>query len=171
MREKESENLQHQAEHTHPRRKMSVMGYLMILFAVAFLLLLLAYFQQRRANSETTDALKQSASAVESIQLLISDNESLRQQVEELEEKLKAADQAKSQAQDQAQADQQSLRAMQWFWQINDYYVRGSYRKARELIQTFEGLDLKDALPTENTTGTERFSPADRYREIYDALY
>ena len=45
-----SASLQHQAEHTRARRRISVMGYLLILFVVAFLLLLLAYFQQQRIN-------------------------------------------------------------------------------------------------------------------------
>ncbi len=30
---------------------------------------------------------------------------------------------------------------------------------------------LKDYLPTESTTNNDRFSPADRYQEIYDDLY
>ena len=71
MSHKDPGSLQHQAEHARSRRQSPIIGYLMILFAAAFLLLLLAYFQQQRANSEATDALKQSASAVQSIQNLI----------------------------------------------------------------------------------------------------
>ena len=165
------EDLQHQAEHTKPHRHMSVLGYLAILFAMAFLLLLVAYLQQQRANAEATDALKQSVSTVESIQNLMADNESLRQQAEDLE-----AENAELEAACRAQKEElerltDQAEAMQWFWQIDDYYVRGSYRKARELIQEFEAQGLKDDLPTENTTGTDRFSPSDRYQEIYDALY
>lgn len=171
MSRRGAENLQRQAEHTRPRRRISVVGYLMILFAVAFLLLLMAYFQQQRTNAETTDALKQSASAVESIQQLISDNERLRQQVEQLEKERDSTVQARDQAQNQLGQAQRSLEAMQWFWQIDDYYVHGSYRKARELINQFEEQGLKEALPAENTTGTECYSPAGRYQEIYDALY
>ena len=33
------------------------------------------------------------------------------------------------------------------------------------------GSALKEYLPTESTTDNDRFSPADRYQEIYDALY
>jgi uncharacterized protein HemX len=164
-------NLQHQAEHTRTRRT-PVVTYLLVLFAVAFLLLLFAYFQQQRANNQaTTDALQQSVSAVQSIQLLMEDNDELRQQVEDLENQVSQLESANQTQADTLSRLEKETQAMQWFWQIDDYYVHGSYRKARELIQSFEGLGLKDYLSAENTTGTERYSPAARYQEIYNALY
>jgi len=59
---------------------------------------------------------------------------------------------------------------MDWFWQIDEAYVRGRTNLCRELIASFEAAGLVDTLPQENTTGTERFSPADRYQEIRDAV-
>jgi len=171
LRGEPSPNLQHQAEHTRTGHRLNVVGYLAILFAAAFLLLGFAYLQQQRINEETTDALKNSSSAVQSIQDLMEENVTLKDQVEELEEQL-AALEADSQKKDQQlDAQAKEAQAMQWFWQIDDYYVRGAYRSARSLIQDFEAAGLKEALPQENTTGTDRFSPAQRYQEIYDALY
>lgn len=182
MNGKESGNLQHQAEHARSNRQSPILGYLVILFAAAFLLLLLAYFQQQRANdsnSEAIDALKQSVSATDSIQILMNDNEELRKQVTQLQEQLDAAEASQAEAVRDAQAlaqqvqeESDSADAMQWFWQIESAYAQKRYSTARELIQQFEALpQLKDALPQENTTGTQRFSPAARYQEIYDALY
>lgn len=171
MRGDPSQNLQHQAEHTRTGHRSNVVGYLAILFAAAFLLLGFAYLQQQRINEETTDALKESSSAFQSIQDLMAENVDLKDQVEALEERL-AAQEAEGQKRDQQLAAQaREAQAMQWFWQIDDYYVRGAYRTARSLIQDFEAAGLKSALPQENTTGTDRFSPAQRYQEIYDALY
>lgn len=153
------------------KRRGSVLGYLVVLFAVAFLLLLVAYFQQQRSNSEATDALKQSASAVETLQLLMQNNDDLHAQVEAMQGELEDLKQGQAALQSDLQAQQRSVEAMQWFWQINEAYARGRYTTARNLIQQFESLSLKDHLPTENTTGTDRFSPAARYAEIYDALY
>lgn len=177
MSSRSPEDLQHQAEHTRPSRRMSVLGYLAILFAVAFLLLLLAYFQQQRQNAEATDALKQSASAVESIQLLMEENKTLQAQVEALERETAALKEETASLRKETDAQSQDLerltkeaQAMQWFWQIDDYYVRGYYRKARELIESFEALELRDSLPTENTTTTDRYTPAERYEEILKAL-
>lgn len=182
MSGKESGNLQHQAEHARSRQRSPILVYLVILFAAAFLLLLLAYFQQQRtndSNSEAIDALKQSVSATDSIQILMSDNEELRKQVAQLQEQLDAAEQAQAEAVQEAQAltrqvqeESDSADAMQWFWQIESAYAQKRYATARELIQQFEALSqLKEALPKENTTGTQRFSPSARYQEIYDALY
>ncbi len=185
--------LQHEAEHTRPRKRFSIMAYLAILFGVAFLLLLMSYFMQQRQNAEaTSDALKQSASAAETVRLMQEENQRLKEQVEQLESQTAALegqiDELVRQAEDlKAQnaelesaglAQSESLEsltrqadAMQWFWQIDDYYARNYRSIARQLIQQFEDLGLKDALPTENTVPTNRFSPAARYQEIYDALY
>ena len=47
------EDLQHEAEHTRPpKRGGAVMGYLVVLFGAAFLLLLMSYFMQQRTNRE-----------------------------------------------------------------------------------------------------------------------
>lgn len=168
-----------QAHPSRTQRQPPVTGYLLILFAVAFLLLLFAYFQQQRANSEAADdAQRQSASALQSIDNLMNDNDALRIQNQELQTQLEDLTsenrslQARAQAaEDQAAQLSRTEEAMQWFWQIDEAYARGRYTTARTLINQFEPLGLKDALSTENTTGTDRFSPAARYAEIYDALY
>ena len=58
---------------------------------------------------------------------------------------------------------------------MDEAYVRGRYGLCRDLIQEMEdvtqGTALKDYLPTESATDTDRFSPAQRYQEIYDSLY
>lgn len=173
------ENLQHQAEHTRPRRRASVMVYLVILFAVAFLLLLLAYFQQQRQSNETTDALKQSISAVQSIEKIIQENEALRDRVEALEAQTAQLEEEngglKTLTDNLTVSLEKTQQAMDYFWQVDEAYVRGRYGLCRDLIQTMEdvsaGSPLKDYLPTESATDTDRFSPSERYQEIYKALY
>lgn len=165
-------------ERTHTRRRTPIFAYLAILFAAAFLMLLLAYYQQQRTNRESTEVLKQSASAVESIQLLMEDNDKLREQVKELEGQLSEKDRELTDALRSAQNNGEKTRqsedavaAMQWFWQIESAYAKDKYATTRELIEKFEATGLVSALPSENTTGTQRFSPAARYQEIYDALF
>lgn len=158
---------------------MSVLGYLLVLFAVAFLLLLLAYFQQQRANAEATDALKQSVSAVDTIEKMIAENEQLREQVEQLEAEATTLDQEnqslKTLTGNLTAQLEKTQAAMDYFWQVDEAYVRGRYGLCRDLIQEMEdvtqGTALKDYLPTESVTDTDRFSPAQRYQEIYDSLY
>lgn len=83
--EHESGGLQHAAEHERPHKRLSVMNYLTILFAAAFLLLLLSYLMQQRTNSETIEGLKQSVSAMQSIDSLQKEKEGLESQVALLE--------------------------------------------------------------------------------------
>ena len=182
MSQQEPETTQRQP---HPRRsrqsrRSPVMGYLAILFAVAFLLLLWAYFQQQRSNTEATDALKQSASAVQSIQDLIASNDALREenqalkeQLAQLESQLTDAKETIDAAERYADAQEAGMKAMDYFWQINDAYVRGRTALCRNLISQIESPDttpeagpLMEYLPKENSTGTDRFSPYDRYMEI-----
>lgn len=180
-RQRERADLQHQAEHSRPRRP-ALAGYLVVLFAVAFLLLLMAYFQQQRQSSQAAnDALKQSTSAVQSIQTLMDEskalreeNEALKEQIEELEQSLGAAETFGAEVQNDRDGADRAVKAMGYFWQIDEAYVRQRYTLCRELIQQFEAEQHygPSALPQEDFPADNgRFSPAERYKEIYDALY
>lgn len=180
-RQQERANLQHQAEHTRPRRP-ALAGYLVVLFAVAFLLLLMAYFQQQRQSSQAAnDALKQSTSAVQSIQTLMDEskalreeNEALKEQVKELEQNLSAVETFSAEVQNDREGADRAVKAMGYFWQIDEAYVRQRYTLCRDLIRQFEAEQHNgpSALPQEDYPADNgRFSPAERYKEIYDALY
>ena len=71
--------------------------------------------------------------------------------------------------QDQVEELSKASTALDWFWQINEAYVRGRYSLARSLIEEM-GEELPQYLPKESATDNDRFSPADRYQEIYDAV-
>lgn len=190
QRRQEEAGPQRQAEPARQRerseraksRRSTVGGYLVILFAVAFLLLLMAYFQQKRLSDQAaTDALKQSSSAVQTIQDLIDDsaklreeNEALKEQLEELERNLSAAETFSAEVQNDRDGADRAVKAMGYFWQIDEAYVRQRYTLCRELIQQFEAEQHygPSALPQEDFPADNgRFSPAERYKEIYDALY
>ena len=170
--------LQHDAEHEKPNKSNPVDFYLMILFAAAFVLLLMSLMMQRRANQEAIDNLQQTSnSATESLQNTIAQNEALKEQVAALEA-AQSVDQSTIASQEdqindlQDQVDEltQASTALDWFWQINEAYVRGRYSLARSLIEEM-GQELPESLPRESATDNDRFSPYDRYQEIYEALY
>ena len=76
----------------------------------------------------------------------------------------------------QGQVLERTKEAMDYFWQIAEAYVRGRYSICRDLIAVLEDTSsgeapLKSYLPQESYTDNGRFSPADRYQEIWDALY
>lgn len=168
-------------------RQRSVIFYIFILFLAAFVLLFLSFMMERRQNSENLDnlnqsmsGLKESVSAMQSVQQLYEENAALKEQVNELEKQLAEAQSQLDVLPDiisqQEHVLEYTQEAMDWFWQINEAYVKGRYTLCRNLIQELEDSSdgktpLKAYLPTESYTDNGRFSPAGRYQEIYDALY
>lgn len=182
MSQKDQGNIQHQAEHTRSRRQSPILGYLLILFAAAFLLLLLAYFQQQRvaqASSETIDVLKQSASAVESIQNLIDENAELRERVEALE---KQAAELEAQCDDyqdlfrsaDAEAAQlsQQTEAYRLLFRIDRLYRAQRFQDAAELIKELEALASPSSLLSGVSLSGEaaEITPLGRYEQIRKQL-
>ena len=170
--------MQHDAEHEKPAKRNPVLFYLMILFAAAFVLLLMSFLMQRRANQEAIDNLQQTSnSATQSLENTIRQNEELTKQVEDLQtaatehqQTIRAQEQELEDLEAENEALTNSTQALDWFWQINEAYVRGRYSLARELIEEM-GTELPQYLPKESATDNDRFSPYDRYQEIYEALF
>ena len=177
-------------EHSHKHRQKSVFQYITILFAAAFVLLLYTFMMERRQNDilqqQSNDKLnqlqQQSISAVQSLDNLYKENEKLKQSVDYLQEQVAQLEQEKlkldqdlAAAQDTNQWQQRSAEAMDWFWQVDEAYVRGKYTLCRTLMRhledTGDGDPLKNYLPQESATKNGRFSPYDRYEEIYNALH
>lgn len=172
----EKHNLQRQADRAKPSNTRSVLIYLIILFVAAVILLLLAFFMQQRNNEQAIDGLKESVSAVRSAQEIYEENAELKEQIDQLEEQIETQQSELDRLQLQGQSLQQqadslerTAQAMDWFWQINEAYVRGRYTLARQLVEQM-GTELPQYLPMESVTNNERFSPYDRYQEICDAL-
>ena len=178
----ESPPPQRRSRSQQKRRQRSVFQYITILFAAAFVLLLFTFIMERRQNQllqqenqEQIDNLQQSVTAVQSLDNLYKENESLRGRVEELEQQLQTAAQdlqsEKTTLIQELEGKEKALRAMDWFWQIDEAYAKGRYSLCRSLIQNLQSAGLVDYLPRESTTDNDRFSPYDRYQEIYDRLY
>lgn len=167
------------------KRQRSVVFYIGILFAAAFLLLAMSFAMERRQNAEDMDdlnqsltGLKDSVSAMQSVQKLYEENTALLERVAELEEDLARAEEQRNYLADKVESQeaekgvlQNSVKALDWFWQINEAYVRGRYTTARNLIAQLEESGLVENLPRVSITENGRFSPYDRYQEIYDALF
>lgn len=164
------------------RRQKSVFQYIAILFGAAFVLLLFTFVMERRQyqmlqeqNEAQIDDLQQSVNAVQSLNSLYEENAALKEKTQELEEEnqdlQEQVDQLEQQVSDLSVQAEKTSQAMDWFWQIDEAYVRSRYSLCRQLIESLEAAGLKEWLPKESITDNGRFSPYDRYQEIYDALY
>ena len=177
-------------EHSHKHRQKSVFQYITILFAAAFVLLLYTFMMERRQNDilqqQSNDKLnqlqQQSVSAVQSLDNLYQENEYLKQSMDHLETQISNLEQEKQKleqdlaaSQDTVEWQQRSAQALDWFWQVDEAYVRGKYALCRTLMRhledTGDGDPLKNYLPQESATKNGRFSPYHRYEEIYHALH
>lgn len=177
---KEKFDLQRQADRATPKDgRHSTMGYLLILFAAAFVLLLLAFFMQHRDNQLTLSELSSSITAFDSIDQLLENNESLSAQVDTLENQVSDLEgQLAAQEHQQAEAlallgetQASQLEAMDWFWRIQREVSRGYYNTARTLIEDFQATALEDDLPQVSPADPDGPSPAAQYQEILDLLY
>ena len=104
------------------RRGASVFTYLAILFAAAFLMLLLAYFIQQRNNDVAMDHLRDSITSYQSLDQLIEKNQTLGDENKQLTQDLEAA-----------QADSQQ-------WQTLYEDLDADYKAASAQADTVEAL-------------------------------
>ena len=167
------------------RRQQSAMRYIAILFAAAFVLLLFTFLMERRQteaimqeNQAQIEDLQQSVSAVQSLKNLYAENDALKEQIAQLEEKTSRLETEKNTLSGHVTNVElnlanakKGLQAMDWFWQIDEAYAKGKYALCRSLIKSLDEAELTAYLPTESITDNGRFSPADRLAEIRDVLY
>ena len=169
-------DLQHDAEHERPSKHTpSVVLYLMILFAAAFLLLLMSFLMQNRSNREAMDHLEETSnSAMESLENRLRENEELKAQVSQLEEENDKLTQQVQQADDQARQEQEELtsvlQALSDLNTLRGLYNQGRYSDARVFLA---GLDTQADGSYVTETWLERYrtdyaDPEDL--EVYDPL-
>ena len=166
------------------RRQRSVFQYITILFAAALVLLLYTFMMERRQfeqqqeqdQANISDLQKESVSAVQRLEGLIEENERLKeqlagqtQQLEDLQNQLDKLEADYNSAEQANIWQSRTAEAMDWFWQINEAYVRGKYNLCRSLIEEM-GAQLAAYLPDHSVTDNGRFSPADRYQEIREKV-
>lgn len=134
-----------------------VFGYLAIMFAAAFLMLLLAYFIQQRNNEVAIDGLKDSITHFESMDELLEDNRELREEIDSLEQELEALEQEKEALaesldeleteyaqleekyrDEQADYSSASNYLASWgnYWDIEQFYQSERYEECAEAIKT-----------------------------------
>lgn len=156
----------------HSRR--SVLQYLAILFAAAFLLLLLTYVMQQRierAQDQIDDLQASSDSALQTLENIIAERDKLKEENQTLNEELEQAWQDVQESQSQIDSQERALQAMDWFWRIQRQFSRGYTSAARELAEAFEASGLVDDLPDTATAEPDGPSPAQQYQELYDLLF
>lgn len=135
-----------------PRKITPVFIYMAILFAAAFLMLLLAYFIQRRNSENTIDDLRSSMTATREDlmaqnQQLQEERDGLQATLDRLEDKLRQTvlerDKAEAEASqwkaeaEKSQISEEQLQLWKAFWKMEEHYVRGEYEECAEAFQVW----------------------------------
>ncbi len=105
----EAAHLQYETEHARPSAAKSVLPYMVILVAVAFVLLIIAYFMQLR-TAESVEGLNQSANSFRTIDQLVEENRTLRDQAAQLQAELDQAEADRAALEQQLAGTQEELR-------------------------------------------------------------
>ena len=144
---------------TREKRQRSVVHYIAILFAAAFVLMLLTYLMDQRQNEAVVNSLNQSLTDLQtslsdrsSLQDIYEDNLALIDQVDQLEDQVAQLQQERDSLSAQLSSQEKTAQAMDWFWQIDEAYVLGRYSLCRELIQALLDAGLTSCLPQESIT-------------------
>lgn len=172
----EAASLQYQIEHQAVRKAPSVIPYLVILAAAAFLLLVMAYFMQRR-TAQSVEELNQSVDSFQTIDQLVTDNQSLRGEVDRLKAELKEAQEQSKALSDrlddlqngpEAQDARNRVAVLTSFTMLEQALRDKNYQQAALHVKTLcsGAYDLDLGLASE----TEAFSPAQRLEEIIPLL-
>lgn len=146
-----------------------VVVYIMVLFIAAFLLMALSLFMHQRSNSEVMGELQHSVSTLQEIQALQNQVIELQKELETARETAEtfqdASETARNQASHMEHLLEETQKALDWFWQVNDAYVREDLDRCRELVESGRSgqTPLSDYLPQDSAA-------AERYQEILRAL-
>lgn len=172
------------ARNQQRRRQRSVFQYITILFAAALVLLFYTFMMERRQFelqkeqdlANISDLQQQSVSATQTLNGILEENKQLKEQLEEQEKQLEDLQSRFDQLEadynvaEQVNIEQsRTAEALDWFWQINEAYVRGKYSLCRSLMEDMGEL-LVPYLPNYSVTDNDRFSPYDRYMEIREKV-
>ncbi len=179
-------SLQHDAEHETPdNRRAPVFLYMTILFAAAFLLLLLSYFMEARSNQAHVETLTDSSTtAIRSLETILEQQDALQEEVFTLTDQLEDLEIAhQSEIADlenqldtlQAQLTQseQALEALDWLSQMEALYAQGEDEALLLLMEEFKAAGLSEFLPSSSlhmTEGAGYSAPIMRYWELQQAM-
>lgn len=138
----------------------SVFTYLAILFAVAFLLLLLAYFIQQRNNDVAMEGLRDSISSFKSLDALRDENKLLEQQVETLEGEQEQLREENEKLEYEYQLEHEYALSWESFWNLESLFQQERYE---ECVSQLQNMYYSTFYRTPQ-------SVRDRVQEIQDTL-
>ena len=159
-----------------PDGKKPVIVYILVLFTVAFLLMIWSLFSHQRSNTEAIGRLQGSVSAMQEVQELQDRVIALQEELAEAQKSIdgaqaEAASQAAWAAQTQESSDllRRQIDALYYLYALQQQYLLRNFDGCRETIQAMEDGDMVKFLP-DGGGAVDVTSPALRYQELKEAV-
>ena len=122
----------------------SVMRYLVILFAVAFVLIIFSFVMHQRSNAEVMSQLQSQVDTIERLQKVEGDYETLKEQSTELQTSVNSLT-------EQYNAADKENSALTLLWKLEKLYDAKQYDECKDVITALQTDDLYTALPDDDT--------------------
>lgn len=156
---------------TPDSRKKPVFLYILILFTVAFALILVSFIMHQRSNQQVLGELQNSVNVIEQLQDALDENAQLQKELNDTQKELEKAQAAleKAQSDDETGADAAAGQAaMELLYTLQQEYSAGRYDRCQAVIAELEA-GAKADLPTESVNEVV-VSPAQRYGQLKAAV-
>lgn len=155
------------------QKKNPVFLYLVILFAVAFLLLLMSFFSQQRDHDALEKMNAELSASMGTQEQTIADlqkaNEELTLKLEEANKAASTAESAGQKAKTEVERAQKTALAVEYLAQM-ERACRTSYLEGYRIAKEMESKGLREYLPT-TSTASGCPSPARVYQELCNTLF
>ena len=148
------------------QKKNPVFRYLVILFAVAFLLLLLSFFAQQRDREALNVDLGNKEETIASLQ---KENETLTVNLEKAQKSAESATAAAETAETAAETAEKTAQALEYLAQM-ERACRTSYVEGYHIAQEMESKGLAQYLPTSSSV-SGCVSPAKVYQSLCNTIF
>ncbi|MEG1683441.1 MAG: hypothetical protein RR092_04875 [Oscillospiraceae bacterium] len=142
--------------------------YIVILFTVAFALILLSFFMHQRSNEQVLGEMKTNLNALGELQEALDENVALQKQLTDTEKQAAAMENDLKRAQAETKKAQDEARALRLLYTAGQQYAAGDKDDARATLALLDSEGLTATLPTDSKDGV--VSPMERFGQLKDAL-
>ncbi len=150
-------------------KQKPVFLYLVILFAIAFLLILFSFVMQHRSNAELLRQLQSQADILQELRQIEEKYDNALAEIASLKETVDGLTEENEDIRAQADQHFRAETALTLLWQLNDGYEQGAGEDVcRPLLQQLQEDKLYEALPDTAAAGEE--SPRAAYDRIARAM-
>lgn len=156
-------------EETSSSRQKPVFLYIIILFTVAFVLILVSFVMHQRSNQQVLGELHNSVNAIEELQDALDENLQLQKEIEKTQKELSSTAEQLESEQAMRKSEEDEASALLALYTLQQLYAAGDYAKCQEAIDRYEKSGVMDALPTESADAAV-VSPLQRYEQLKEGV-